>query len=232
LLFDTGHWDEAMAEVQALSLDLKEPMAACCDLGVAAAICFHRGDQATARRHLAAAAPHAQRTGAQVISPLAIARSLDREHADSPAQALAVLTAEFAGNAEVVDELESLLADAVRLATTTGDLGIAEALTAQATDLATGSRIPHRKANALYCGGLLGNDSARLLAAAQRYTDAGRPLQTAKALEAAAGYLIGSGDPAQARPPITRAAEIYTSLGAAADLARLEARYAATKVEP
>jgi tetratricopeptide (TPR) repeat protein len=232
LLFDTGHWDEAMAEVQALSLDLKGPMVACCDLGVAAAICFHRGDLAAARRHLAAAAPHAQRTGTQVISPLAIARSLDREHADSPAQALAALTAEFAGNAEVVDALENLLADAVRLATATGDLGIAKALTAQATDLATGSHIPHRKANALYCRGLLGHDPVRLLAAAQRYSDAGRPLQTAKALEAAAAYLISSGDPVRARPPITRAAEIYTSLGAAADLARLETSYAATNGEP
>ena len=53
LLFDTGRWDEAMAEVEALHEDLKEPIAACCDLGIAAVICFHRGEIAAARRHLA-----------------------------------------------------------------------------------------------------------------------------------------------------------------------------------
>ena len=44
LLFDTGQWAEALAEVQALDEALKEPGAACCDHGIAAVICFHRGD--------------------------------------------------------------------------------------------------------------------------------------------------------------------------------------------
>ena len=79
-------------------------------------ICFHRGDIAAARRHLAAAAPHAERIGNRVVGPLALARSLDREHAGDPRSALAVLTAGFAGNAEELDEIEDLLADAVRLA--------------------------------------------------------------------------------------------------------------------
>src|SRR5215831_9193597 len=57
LFFDTGRWADAMAEVEALREDLKEPIAACCDLGIAAVICFHRGDIAAARRHLAAAVP-------------------------------------------------------------------------------------------------------------------------------------------------------------------------------
>ena len=68
-----------MAEVEAVDEDLKEPIAACCDLGIAAVICFHRGEVAEARRHLAAAAPHAERVGNRVIGPLALARSLDRE---------------------------------------------------------------------------------------------------------------------------------------------------------
>ncbi len=80
LLFDTGHWDDALAEVEVLHEDLKEPASACCDLGVAAAIRFHRGDVVTARRHLAAADSHAERIGNRMIGPLALARSLDREH--------------------------------------------------------------------------------------------------------------------------------------------------------
>ncbi len=70
-----------MAEVEALPEDLKEPIAACSDLGIAAVICFHRGEIAAARRHLAAAAPHAERIGNRMIGPLALARSLDHEQA-------------------------------------------------------------------------------------------------------------------------------------------------------
>jgi DNA-binding CsgD family transcriptional regulator/tetratricopeptide (TPR) repeat protein len=227
LLFDTGRWTEAMAEVEVLHDDLKEPMSACCDLGIAAVICFHRGETAAARRHLAAAVPHAERIGSQVIGPLALARSLDREHADALPEALAALTAGFAGNAEELDEIEDLLADAVRLATKTGDLATAHALTDDAAALAADSEIPHRQASALYCRGLLEHDATRLLVAAECYDSARRPLLRAKALEAAAGEFVGAGDRDQARAAFTRAVEVYTSLGAAMDAARLQARFRA-----
>ena len=58
------------------------------------------------------------------------------------------------------------MADAVRLATETGDLRTAHALTGDAAELAAESEIPHRQANALYCRGLLDHDAPRLLAAA------------------------------------------------------------------
>ncbi len=227
LFFDTGRWAEAMAEVEALHEDLKEPIAACCDLGIAAVISFHRGEIAAARRHLAAAAPHAERTGNRVIGPLALARSLDREHDGALPEALAVLTTGFADDTEELDEIENLLADAVRLATKIGDLGTAKAFAGHAADLAAGSEIPHQQANALFCRGLLDHDAARLLAAAERYGDAGRPLLRAKALEAAAGEFVRTGDRGQARSAFTRAVEVYTSLGAAADVARLQARFRA-----
>src|ERR1700734_2405485 len=105
LLYDTGRWDDAMAEVETLHKDLKEPIAASCDLGIAAVICFHRGEIAAARSYLAAAAPHAERIGNRLISPLALARSLDCEHADALPEALAVLTSGFAGNNEELDEV-------------------------------------------------------------------------------------------------------------------------------
>jgi DNA-binding CsgD family transcriptional regulator len=223
LLFDTGRWADAMAEVEVLPEDLKEPIAACSDLGIAAVICFHRGEIAAARRHLAAAIPHAERAGNRVIGPLALARSLDREQAGALPEALAVLTAGFAGEAEELEEIEDLLADAVRLASGTGDLGTARALAGHAAAFAAESEIPHRQANALYCRGLLDHDATRLLAAAERYDDASRPLLSAKALEAAAGDLVRTGDRGRARGAFTRAVEIYTSLGAAMDVARLQA---------
>ncbi|MGH3198689.1 MAG: helix-turn-helix transcriptional regulator [Streptosporangiaceae bacterium] len=227
LLFETGRWDDALAEVEIVPENLKEPGAACCDLGIAAVIDFHRGELDAARRHLAAAVPHARRIGQRLIAPLALARSLDCEHDGALPEALTALTEVFDGTTEELDEIEDLLADAVRLATATGDLSTAQALAGQAAALAAESEIPHRQANALYCRGLLDHDAARLLAAAERYDDAGRPLLRAKALEAAAGEFVRAGDRGQARTAFTRAVEVCTSLGAAADAARLQATFRA-----
>ena len=227
LLFETGRWDDALAEVEIVPENLKEPGVACCDLGIAAVISFHRGEIDAARRHLAAAVPHAKRLGHRLIPPLALARSLDCEHAGARPEALAALTEALDGNAEEVEEIEDLLADAVRLATETGDLSTAQALAGQAAALAAGSEIPRRQANALYCRGLLDHDAARLLAAGERYDDAGLPLLSAKALEAAAREFVRADDRSQARAAFTRAVEVYTSLGAAADVSRLQATFRA-----
>jgi DNA-binding CsgD family transcriptional regulator len=227
LLFETGRWDDALAEVEVLPENLKEPGAACCDLGIAAVISFHRGEISAARRHLAAAVPHAKRIGHRLIGSLALARSLDCEHDGALPEALAALKDAFDGNTEQLGEIEDLLADAVRLATETGDLSTAQALAGPAAALATESEIPHRQANALYCRGLLDHDAPRLLAAAERYDDADRPLQSAKALEAAAGEFVHADNRGQARAAFTRAVEVYSSLDAAADVARLQATFRA-----
>jgi DNA-binding CsgD family transcriptional regulator/tetratricopeptide (TPR) repeat protein len=226
LLFETGRWDDALAEVAILPENLKAPAVACGGLGIAAVICFHRGETGPARRHLAAAVAHAERIGHRLIGPLALARSLDREHEGALPEALAALTGAFQGNAEEL-EIENLLADAVRLATQTGDLSTANTLASHAAKLAADSEIPHRQANALYCQGLLDHDPQRLLAAAALYEDASRPLLSAKALEAAAATFLDADDRAQARSAFNRAVEVYGSLGAAADVARLQAMFRA-----
>jgi DNA-binding CsgD family transcriptional regulator len=227
LLFDTGRWDDAMAEVEVLHDDLNEPGAACSDHGIAAVICFHRGEISAARQHLAAAAPHSERIGNRVVAPLALARSLDAELADALPEALAVLTAGFADHSEELEEIEDLFADAVRLAAEIGDVGTARAIAGHAAALAGESEVPHRRANALYCRGLLEHDATRLLAAAECYSAASRPLLSAKALEAAAGDFVRTGDRDQARAAYTRAVELYTSLGAATDIARLRTSFRA-----
>ena len=227
LRWETGRWDDALAEVEVLQENLKEPTAACCILGIAAVIRFHRGEIDAARSHLAAANPHARRIGNRPLGLLALARSLDCEQAGAPQEALAALTAAFDGNTEDLGEVEDLLGDAVRLAIGVGDQGAAKALAGHADALAAGSEIPHRQANALYCRGLLDRDAPRLLAAAERYQDAGRPLQRAKALDAAAGHFVDADDRTQARAAFTAAVDVYTSLGAAADVARLQAAFRA-----
>ena len=75
-----------MTDADILDDDLKEPAAACSDLGIAAVICFHRGDLAAARDYLAAAEAHVRQLGNRVLGPLALARSLDHEHAHASAR--------------------------------------------------------------------------------------------------------------------------------------------------
>jgi tetratricopeptide (TPR) repeat protein len=227
LLFQTGQWDDALAEAGMVHEDLKEPAAVCCELGIAALISFHRGEVGAARSHLAAAALHLERLGHRVITSLALARSLDREHDGALPEALAALTEAFDANTEEVEEIEDLLPDAVRLAAQTGDLVTAQALAGQAAALAAESEIPRRQANALYCRGLLDHDASRLLAAAERYDDVGRPLLSAKALEAAAVQFIDAGDRGPAQDAFSRAVEAYTPLGALADVDRLQATFRA-----
>src|SRR5579859_1024764 len=226
LLFYAGRWDDALAEVQVVHEDLKAPPVACIDLGLAAVICFHRGETGAARRHLDTAVPYARRIGHRLLANLALARSLDREQDGALPEALAVLTDAFDGSDEV-EEIEALLADAVRLAIEVGDVATGQTLAGHADALAAGSQIAHRQADALYCRGLVDHDAARLLAAAERYDDAGRPLQTAKALEAGAGHFVDADDRDQARAAFTRAVEVYAALGAAADVARLQATFRA-----
>jgi DNA-binding CsgD family transcriptional regulator len=200
---------------------------ACINQGIAAMISFHRGETDVARRHLAAAVPHAELIGNRVIGALVLARSLDREQDGVLPEALAALTGAVNGNTEQLEEIEDLLADGVRLAIQTGDLDTAQALAGHAAALAAGSDVPHRQADTLYCRGLLDRDAPRLLAAAERYGEAGRPLLRAKALEAAAGYFVDGDDRGQARAAFTQAVEVYSSLDAAADVARLQATFRA-----
>jgi DNA-binding CsgD family transcriptional regulator/tetratricopeptide (TPR) repeat protein len=226
LLFQTGRWDDALAEVGVLEEVSKDPGVACCDHGIAAVICFHRGENAAARQHLAAAAPHAKRIGNRVVGPLALARSEAYEQEGELSEALDVLTG-FADDAEEVDEVEDLLADGARLATRIGDTAAARTFADRAVAFARDSEIPHREANALHCRGLVDHDAGRLLQAADRYHDAGRPLPRAKALEAAAGAWVDAGDRVPARAAFTGAVDLYSSLGATRDVARLQARFRA-----
>ena len=172
MLFETGRWDEALAEVQAVPEGLNETNAACIAFSIAAVIGFHRGQTDAARNRLAAAVPHAKKLGNRALSQLALARSLDYEQAGALPEALAALTAGFANSTEDLGEIEDVLPAAVRLATQTRDLNTAQALAGHATALAAGSDVPHRQANALYCRGLLYQDAPRLLAAAERYDHA------------------------------------------------------------
>jgi DNA-binding CsgD family transcriptional regulator len=222
-----GRWDDALAEVAAVPDDLKDHLAACCDLGIAAEISLHRNDTAAARHYLAGATQHAQGTGQRPVPQFTRAQSLEREQAGALGEALAVLTAAFDLVADDLGEVEELLSEAARLAVKIGDKATTQAITAKAATLAEGSEIPSRQANALYCKGMVDRDSFMLLSAAQRYADASRPLPRAKALEAAAEVLVEAEERTGARQAFEQAVEIYEFLGAEADLNRINAEFRA-----
>jgi DNA-binding CsgD family transcriptional regulator/tetratricopeptide (TPR) repeat protein len=226
-LYEIGRWDDALTEIAAVPQDLKEPTAACYELGITAKILFHRNQAATARRYLADAQPHAERAGQHLVPPLALARSLEREAAGAPGEALGLLTPVISDNPDDLGQIEDLFPDAVRLAVKTADKVTAQALADLAATLAEGSQIPHRLATALYCQGVVDGDAGALLAAAQRYADAGRPLPRAQALEAAAQVLAEADDRTAARLAFEQAVEVYEFLGAEADLNRVHAEFRA-----
>jgi DNA-binding CsgD family transcriptional regulator len=222
VLFESGRWADAMAEVAILAENLKEPAAACCDLGTAAVISFHKNDNDAAHRFLDAAVPHAERLGHRFIAPLALAHSMNCELIGDRIEALAALTSGF-DDTEEIGQIEDVLIDIVRLAVVTGRVETAKKFTEHAATLAAESQVPHRQANDLYCRGLLEKDPHRLMAASARFEDASRPLYQAKALEAASEAFIAIDDRTQARDSFSKACEVYESLGAAADAARLQA---------
>jgi DNA-binding CsgD family transcriptional regulator len=147
------------------------------------------------------------------------------EQAGDIDQALGKLTEWLDGGTEELGYAEDLIADAVRLAVKTGDLATARSLAKQAEEFAKGSDTPYRQGNALYCIGLVDHDAHKLLAAAQRYQDASRPLLMAKAYEAAAEEFVQLDDRTAARDAMEKSIEAYSTLGAQADINRVQANF-------
>ncbi|OLB65555.1 MAG: hypothetical protein AUI10_06305 [Actinobacteria bacterium 13_2_20CM_2_72_6] len=224
LLYAVGRWDDALAEFEAGAGTSASPTAECSAHGIAATIKFHRGDEA-AEQHLKDAERSAIMLGDRVLSTLMLSRSLDRECADRPTEALAVLLDGLSDSAEEVGQAVELFADAVRLAMAVRDLDAAKSIVRRAEAVARTSDGPYRRAVRAHCRGLFDGDSAMLVKAAEEYAAAGRPLPRAQALEAAAMALADAGDTAAARAPYTEAFALYTELGAHWDLARTQATF-------
>jgi tetratricopeptide (TPR) repeat protein len=214
LYFETGRWDDALAEMAIVPESVKEHPAACVELGMAAVISFHRGDPGAARGYLSAAVPHAQRIGDRLVPALALARAFDHEQAGALPEALATLTRWLDGGTEELGQAEYLIAEATRLAMRAGQPEVARSLALRAADFAAGLDTPYRRATERYCRGLVEGDASLLLDAATHYQHASRPLDQAKALEAAATELTSRGDHVQARVALAGAMNVYSQLGA------------------
>lgn len=226
LLFDVGRWDDALAEVDASLGVAKNPAVECGGHGIAATIRLHRGAP-DGKVNLADAEPYASRLGDRVIGPLILARSLEREQAGAPAEALAVLMEGLSDSAEEMEESGDLLADAVRLALSIQDTALAADLVRRAEKMTSISDVPHWQAVAYHCRGLLDHDPVPLLRAAECYEAAGRLLPRAQALEAAGVAMADRDDISGARTRFSEAFALYESLGASWDLARTQATFRA-----
>jgi DNA-binding CsgD family transcriptional regulator len=227
LHFFAGSWDDALAEAT-----LPDDVDAVGDRGlahgVAAAINYHRGDIRAASEQARAGRLFWARASIIMLAGVAtLAEALSRETANDPAGALRAFRDRLALHAAPV-ETELWLADAVRLALHRDDQETARDAAARA-QAAADDPAPHRTAAAQHCRGLLAADPDLLLAAADSYQHAGRPLPQAQALEAAAALLAERADRADwagaARPPFAAAFDIYAALGADWDITRLRARF-------
>ncbi|MGW8554496.1 ATP-binding protein [Streptomyces tubercidicus] len=234
LAFHTGRWDDALTEVEA-GLDPGEHFAMSRALrAVAALIAVHRGQRSEAAAHLTAVDAASDRgTIAWFYEYLPLcARALAEEAHGESEDAYSRLAYAFdhgIGHSPSLI-LGFLTPDLVRLALARGDTAHAQRYAAAAKTRAEHSGRPYHLGDAYRCQGLLDKDPDLLLEAARCYQEAPRPLSEAHALTDAAELLARRRQPAQARPLLDQALEIYARLDAGWDAARATSRLRAVDV--
>ena len=217
-----GRWDEALAEVSAVTEDgpaitfhgLREPGAVTMLLhGVAALIALHRGAQDLAAAHLDAAdAVPASEAERENCDFLLVARALAAEQRGRPAEALEFLAPLLQPSYAPMMLRHQWLPDILRLAQRESKMDIAErAATICATEAAKEVLPARAHAAHLRCRALMSGDPAPARRAAEHYRKVGRRFELAVALEDAA---VLSGE----RPD--DALRIYTAMSARWDMAR------------
>lgn len=220
-LFASGHWDDAIAALEAAAEhlpardawpELWERVGGCWAL-----IAGHRDDSAAVEQHL---------TQADSIL-LVRARALAAERAGRPEQALAVLKETL--DPERAEKYQTWRQrwspQLVRLALALGEPDTARTATRLVEIEADGERepVPNKAAVAQWCQGLLAGDARTVLAVADHFSKSGRPLEFGNALEDAAMLMAGD-DQAAALRTVTEAVDVYLTLGAAWDVIRADAR--------
>jgi DNA-binding CsgD family transcriptional regulator len=225
--FWTGRWDDAAAELDAL---VDPPGTANLTVkwhGLAALIAGHRDDRATATAHLRAAEDVPITTAEERVHGAFRywAEAVAAERDGDPERAVRVLAVLLDPTHPTMAMTASLLPDLVRLAVAAGDQATARAAV-RLCEAQDGGEPTHPGTVAAVgrCRGTLLGDPAPLLAAAGYYRDVGRRPELAQTLEDAAVLLAERGDVDAARAAFTEAVDVYTNLGAAWTLRRIDAR--------
>ncbi|MFI5935033.1 BTAD domain-containing putative transcriptional regulator [Actinoplanes sp. NPDC051494] len=238
-----GRWDDALAEVSAVTddapgstfLGMREPGAVNMLLhGVAALIAGHRDDADQAAGHLDTAdvlpATDAERESCDF---LLVARALVAEQQDRPEEALAILAPLLVPEYAPMMLRHQWLPEVLRLALAQGRADIAEQAAALCAAEADKEIRPARAwAASERCRALLAGDPEPALAAAAHYRTVGRVAELAAALEDAAVLLATNRRPHEAARTGAEATGLYTVLGARWDLRRIRRRLAEVGVDP
>lgn len=228
-LYAVGAWDEALAEVAALTdiaADIQVRRATMIRaLSIAALIALHRGDLGGAESGLAACEPHI--TGSPYDDQwLWLGRALVLEATSSVDLALDELLRgwERCGGVAPAAPRATLGPDVVRLATVAGAGPAADALVADVDALAEASDgAAWPAATATRCRGLRDGDPSLLVAAVEATRATGQPLEVALACEQAGEALARDDRTVEARAWFDEAILGFEQLGATWDVNRTTA---------
>ena len=235
--YDQGDWDDALAEIDAISAPAHQTyLAPILDMvrGMAALIAGHRDDSREADRYLCMLLGEKEGHRFPTVNAgyLMLAKAGAAERAGRPDQAVAALAVLFQPGYEKLGEREMVLPVLVRLALDAGDPDTARRAARLGAAEARERPVPRIAAAAHWCRGLLDADPAPVLAAADYFRSTGRRIELGNALEDAAALLARGGDPAAARAALTEAVSVYAGLGAAWDSRRAVARLRPGGVRP
>jgi tetratricopeptide (TPR) repeat protein len=227
-LFETGRWDDALAEMDALfdpAADMMDVAVVLCR-GLAALIAGHRDDYAGLATHLQAAQqlpelPGYHRIYGQYVLR-AMALSAERNGCNSVAAAL--LTDAVAAGGNVVPAELHWRADLVRCALAAADRSAAQTAVARCESDAAQRGGPDAATAAQWCRALADGDAAALAEAARFYRTVARPLELGQVLEDLAVLHAAGDDATAARAVLHEAMEIYAGLGAEWNVLRADAR--------
>jgi DNA-binding CsgD family transcriptional regulator len=230
-LYNTGRWDDALAELDALLEPGADVLgyAVVGGRGLAAVIAGHRDDRAGAAAHLRAAQELPDLAGPQranFTKDLVAAKAIAAEQDGRPGEAMALVAEGRALDAKLGRGSVYRLVDLVRGALAAGDRAAAEAAAALcAMEAARHSRSVMAAAFALWCRGLADGNPAPLAEAVAYFrTAAYWLLDLGYALEDLAVVHAAGGDAAAAKAALREAVQIYAGLGAEWDILRADTR--------
>jgi DNA-binding CsgD family transcriptional regulator len=228
-LFIAGHWDDAIAEIEAaagLADETGRSSSIILRRNVLTLIRLHRNDLPGARD-----AAHATPAQLPDIGPhqrgnwSAWAQALLLEADGELAGALETLSGcwDRCARSGLAVEYPVIGADLVRLALAAGQAGRARDVAAAVTGVASRNQVPWITAAALRCQGLAADDAGILQEAVSACARGPRPLQLALTCEDAGAAFARQGNVDRAGRLLDQAITIYEGLGAARDLARADA---------
>ncbi len=227
--FVAGHWDDAVAEVEAgagLASETGHSYGLILGRGVLSLIRLHRNDLRGARDAAGVTAAQLSDVGPrQRGNWSAWAQALLLEADGELAQALAMLGECWDRCARYGLGLEYPVIgpDLVRLALAAGEAGRARDVAAAVAGVASRNEVPWITGAALRCRGLAENDVGILDAAVSACARGSRPLELALTCEDAGAAFARRGNMARAGQLLDQAITLYERLDAARDLARAEA---------